>query len=103
MKPRAIEVQIDELIAGLSLGPVDTRRMAAGLESELGRLLMDRAPSAPVAVDRIRAGQVEIRQGARPADIGAAIARSVHGAISAIAPAMRADPAPPTPSRGRGR
>ena len=84
MRPPAIEVEIDELITGLALGPVDARRLAAGLEIELQRLLVERAPSKPVAIERATAGHLAVRQGARPADVGAAIARSVHGVISGV-------------------
>lgn len=84
MRPFAIEVEIGELVVGMPLGAVDRRRLAAGLEAELGRLLAERPPSAPAEVERIPGGRLEAGAGHRTADIAKALARSVHSAISSV-------------------
>ena len=86
-----IHVHIERLILdGLPLGPGGGARVQAAVEAELARLLTEGSLSQdniaqawPVggAVPGVPAAPLQFDTGARPADIGGQIARSVYGGI----------------------
>jgi hypothetical protein len=82
MKPKAIEVQIDELV--LNGFAVDGRGVAQAVERELTRLLAERglpaafAPGEAHAVLEGRGVELGARQSAN--SVGSSIAGAIHGA-----------------------
>jgi hypothetical protein len=86
-----IHVHIERLILeGLPLGPGAGARMQAAVEAELARLLavgstaeggIARAWPEGGAVPAVPAAPIQLNAGARPAEIGVQIARSVYGGI----------------------
>jgi hypothetical protein len=86
-----IHVHIERLILdGLPLGPGGGVRVQAAVEAELARLLAQGggaeggvAEAWPTggAVPGVPATAIQLEAGARPAEIGGQIARSVYGGI----------------------
>jgi hypothetical protein len=81
-----IHVHIERLILdGLPVGPGGGARVQAAVEAELARLLADGSVAegwqAGAAVPEVRADPINLGAGARPAEIGGQIARSVYGGI----------------------
>jgi len=86
-----IHVHIERLILdGLPLGPGGGARVQAAVEAELARLLaagslaeggIAQAWPAGGAVPAVAAAPIQLTTGARPAEIGGQIARSVYGGI----------------------
>lgn len=84
-----IHVHIERLILdGLPLGPGGGARVQAAVEAELTRLLssdslavLAQAWPAGGAVPDVPAAAIRLNAGARPAEIGGQIARSVYGGI----------------------
>jgi hypothetical protein len=75
-----VEVEIEQLVLH-GLSAADGARVAHSLEHELGVLLEDRAPRAPLNVDRLPLLVLPRGAAERPATLGAAAARAVHGAL----------------------
>lgn len=81
-----IQLHIERLILdGLSLGPGGGGRVQAAIEAELARLLADggigQGWSTGGAVPSVPAAPIALTAGARPAEIGGQIARSIYGGI----------------------
>jgi hypothetical protein len=82
--PSRVELRIDEL--RLHGFPVSDRyRIAEAVERELTRLMeTEGLPSGMaegMALDRIDAGSIQLSGAAKPADIGARIARAIYGGL----------------------
>jgi hypothetical protein len=85
-----IHVHIERLVLdGLPLGPGGGARVQAAVEAELARLLAQGGAEGGVAeawpaggaVPDVPATAIRLAPGARPAEIGGEIARSVYGGI----------------------
>ena len=81
-----INLHIERLILdGLELGPAQGALIQAAVEAELGRLLGEHGLSAQLAngavLPSVRAGGLQLAQGAAPAQIGEQIAQAVYGGI----------------------
>ena len=79
MKPRAIEVHIEELVLH-GFAPGARWDMADALQHELRELLSERGipPAWQAGPERIEAGSAGVNAQARPAVIGGQIARAVY-------------------------
>ena len=81
-----IHVHIERLILdGLPIGPSGGSRVQAAVEAELARLLTEgniaQAWPSGGAVPTVPAAPIQLPVGARPAEIGGQVARSVYGGI----------------------
>ena len=84
MKPKNIELNIDELVLyGFSLG--DRYRIGEAVERELTRLLGDRG--VPQSLERggevanMDGGAFEVATRSRPQVVGAQVAKAVYGGL----------------------
>jgi hypothetical protein len=87
MKNPRVEILIDELVLH-GFSPSDRDAIGAALQQELGRLAADGRLGGLAAardVDVLRAPQAVIAPQARPAVVGAQVARSVFGGLSGVA------------------
>jgi hypothetical protein len=76
-----IELHIEELVLH-GFNPADRHRIADALAREFEQLaITEGVLQSAFAAERVDAGQLRLSAAASPADIGAAIARNVHGAI----------------------
>jgi hypothetical protein len=84
LKPRAIEVRIEELILH-GVSPADALRVGAATEHELSRLLAEHGLPDSLAggadLDAGDAGAFTRRSPATPGSIGGEIARAVYGGL----------------------
>jgi hypothetical protein len=84
MSPRAIEVQINELVLH-GFSPADRLRISAALERELARLLAERGLPQGLAggeqVEAIDAGSFVREPLATPVSIGGQVAQAVYGGL----------------------
>ncbi|MFT3769511.1 MAG: hypothetical protein QM820_29080 [Minicystis sp.] len=85
MTPRpSVDLHIDELVLD-GFAPEGRRRIGDALERELMRLLQEQPLSAGIAAHdgmaRLDAGTFTADPGASPEQIGAAVARAVHGGL----------------------
>jgi hypothetical protein len=81
-----VRVHIDRLVLdGFALSPVESRHVRAAVETELTRLLADGGLSDELrsggAMPSVVAGRFEPSAGGSAAQLGAAIAQSVHGGL----------------------
>lgn len=75
---RPQEIAIDRLV--LPPGTIGARRVRAAVERELARLLAE-TPAQEGGV--VRAANVRVKPGAGPDAIGLAVARQIHGGLTA--------------------
>jgi len=84
MKPKNIELNIDELVLH-GFAPGDRYRIGEAVEQELTRLLADRG--VPQSLERggeianMDGGAIEVTTGSRAEAIGAQVARAVYGGL----------------------
>jgi len=86
MKPPAsVELRIDRLILA-GVAPGDRYDIAAAVQSELARLLVQQSVPAnfyaPVNESQIDAGTIHIDSGMRAVQVGEQIAQAIHGCLS---------------------
>jgi hypothetical protein len=81
-----VRVHIDRLVLdGFDLSAADAPRVQAAVELELSRLIVDGGGDALRAggvVPSVQGAQFAPKPGATPSQLGADIARSVHGGIA---------------------
>lgn len=81
LNPRRIEIQIDELVLH-GVAPAERHAVAAALQRELEGLVsrhgVDALLSRPEGLGQQSAAPITLAPGARPAQLGAQIARTVH-------------------------
>lgn len=87
MTPRpTIDLRIDELVLE-GFAPDARLRIGAAVERELARLLAEAPLSRAVAshdgAARLDGGALHAAPGASPEQVGAAVARAVHGGLTA--------------------
>ena len=86
MKPRNVELRIDELVLH-GFEPGERHRIGAAVERELARLFVER--NAPLSLTQdgetahLDGGSFEVGLDARGEDIGAQVARAVYGGLGA--------------------
>ena len=84
MKPKNIELNIDELVLH-GFAPGDRYRIGEAVEQELTRLLGDRG--VPQSLERGReianmdGGAFEVAQGSRPQVVGTQVVKAVYGGL----------------------
>lgn len=80
MKPREIEVHIEELVLH-GIAPESRHRIAEALQSELSTLLAERGIPAPWRAnpERVEARTSKVGPQTKPVSTGEQIARAVHG------------------------
>ena len=78
-----VRMHIDRVVLdGIDVAPADRARLKGAIESELARLVAERGiASVSGAVPSIRAPQIHVSPGAKPAQLGNAIAGSVMGGM----------------------
>lgn len=83
MNARRVELHIEELVLH-GFHPSDRYRIAAALESELGRLVTEGGAEALKAGDRstLDAGAFSLRTGTHSADVGRQAARALMGGLA---------------------
>jgi len=82
----SIRLHIDRVVLdGIDVAAADRPHLRAAMETELARLIGERglAPelAGGIAVPSVRAPRIELGAGARPAQIGTAIAGAVAGGV----------------------
>jgi hypothetical protein len=81
----AVRVRIDELVLH-GFDPRDRLAIGSAVEAELARLLAGAEAPAAGAVPRVDGGSFEVGRDARPAAVGAGIARAIHGGMGGTRP-----------------
>jgi hypothetical protein len=81
-----VRLHIDRLVLdGLSLGAADRPHLQASVEAELTRLIaaggIASSFASGAAVPAVRAPQMTFAPGAKPAQLGSAIAGAVYGGV----------------------
>ena len=84
MKPKSIELHIEELVLqGMPAG--DRQRIGAVVQRELTRMLAERGMPPAVAsgaeIESLSGQSFELARGASPDAIGVQVARAVYGGI----------------------
>jgi hypothetical protein len=84
MKPRSIELHIEELVLD-GFPPADRYRIAEAIEGELARLLTEQGFPGQMQsgdINRLDGGTFDIAQGERADAIGSQIAQHIHGGLT---------------------
>ena len=84
MKPRNIELNIDELVLH-GFSPGDRYRIGEAVEQELTWLLADRGVPQSLErggeIENMDGGAFEVAQGSRPQVVGTQVAKTVYGGL----------------------
>ncbi len=84
MKPKSIELHIEELVLdGFSSG--DNSDIKEAVEIELSRMLREQGSPQLLAesseIERLQGGKFDVKESSRYDVIGAAVARSIYGGL----------------------
>lgn len=82
MKPKSIELHIEELVLDGFSGHGDIKE---AVEIELSRMFAEEGPPRLLAesseIERLQGGKFDVKEGSRYDVIGAAVARSIYGGL----------------------
>lgn len=85
MRPRAVELHIEELVLH-GFAPGDRHRIADAVERELARLFAERGVPAGLGdgfeSPRLDAGSFDFAPGARAETVGEEVARAIYGGFT---------------------